>query len=178
MKFIIWKIDYQLMTRTLESRMWNVDSFSKYQWVKVQTVQVRNKSWWQLGQEGWKCLEWLNTFENSILISQSCSQDNVINELFYVRIISQQIWQPEHGYLLMPQIFLSQQMGVGVGVLVATINQVCGSFYLSNTTTGDVWIIPSFRIWGYVLHVEHFSCVFMNCGQHQWVISPLFSISL
>ena len=25
-------------------------------------------------------------------------------------------------------------------------------------TTGDVWIIPYFRIWGYVLHVEHFMC--------------------
>ena len=34
-------------------------------------------------------------------------------------------------------------------------------------TTGDVWIIPSFRIWDYVLHVEHVSCVITNCGQHQ-----------
>ena len=33
-------------------------------------------------------------------------------------------------------------------------------------TTGDVWIIPSFRIWSYVLHVEHISCVITNCGQH------------
>ena len=63
---------------------------------------------------------------------------HVINEFFYVRIISQQIWQPEHGYLLMQQMFLAQQMGMGVGVLVATINQVCGSFYLSNATTGHV----------------------------------------
>ena len=31
---------------------------------------------------------------------------------------------------------------------------------------GDTWIIPSFRIWGYVLHAEHISCVIMNCGQH------------
>ena len=37
-----------------------------------------------------------------------------------------------------------------------------------------VWIIPSFRIWGYVLHVEHILCFTTNCGQHQWVIpSPL-----
>ena len=33
-------------------------------------------------------------------------------------------------------------------------------------TTGDVWIIPSFQIWGNVLHVEHVSCVITNCGQH------------
>ena len=30
-------------------------------------------------------------------------------------------------------------------------------------TAGDVWIIPSFRIWDYVLHVEHISCVITNC---------------
>ena len=41
-------------------------------------------------------------------------------------------------------------------------------------TTGYVWIIPSFWIWNYVLHVEHVSCVITNCGQHQWVIpAPL-----
>ena len=26
---------------------------------------------------------------------------------------------------------------------------------------------PSFWIWGYLLHVEHVSCVISNCGQHQ-----------
>ena len=45
-------------------------------------------------------------------------------------------------------------------------------------TTGDFWIIPSFRIWGYVLHAEHISCVITNCGQHQWAIPSLFSIAL
>ena len=44
-------------------------------------------------------------------------------------------------------------------------------------TTG-VWIIPSSRIWGYVLHVEHISCVIPNCGQHQWDSPSLFSIAL
>ena len=43
-------------------------------------------------------------------------------------------------------------------------------------TIGAVWIIPSFRIWSYVLYVEHISCVITNCGQHQWAISSLFSI--
>ena len=46
------------------------------------------------------------------------------------------------------------------------------------TTTRDVWIIPSFRIWGYVLYVEHISCVIINCGQHQWVIPSPRSIDL
>ena len=46
-------------------------------------------------------------------------------------------------------------------------------------TTGGVWIIPSFRIWGYVLYViEHISCVIKNCGQHQWAIPSLFSTAL
>ena len=39
----------------------------------------------------------------------------------------------------------------GLGVAVS-FGHLGGSF----TTTGDVWIIPSFRIWGYVLHVEFF----------------------
>ena len=43
---------------------------------------------------------------------------------------------------------------------------------------GDVRIIPSFWNWGYVLHVEHVSCVIMNCGQHLWAIPSLFSIAL
>ena len=45
-------------------------------------------------------------------------------------------------------------------------------------TTGDDWIIPSFRIWDYMLHVEHVSCVITNCGQHQWVIRSPLSIAL
>ena len=62
--------------------------------------------------------------------------------------------------------------------VVATFNHVGGSFRLSMAATGDVWIIPSFRIWGYVLHVEHISCVITNCGQLQWAIPSLFSIAL
>ena len=45
-------------------------------------------------------------------------------------------------------------------------------------TTGDVWIIQSFQIWGHVLHVEHMACVITNCGQHQWVILFPLSIAL
>ena len=41
-----------------------------------------------------------------------------------------------------------------------------------STTTSDVWIIPSFRIWGYVLHVEHVSCVITN-----WPISVSHTFS-
>ena len=33
-------------------------------------------------------------------------------------------------------------------------------------TTWDIWIIPSFQICSYGLHVEHISCVITNCGQH------------
>ena len=70
---------------------------------------------------------------------------------------------------------------VGVGgfsKVVATFSLVGGSFNLSMATTGDVWIIPSFRIWDYVLHVEYVSCVITNCGQHQWVICSPLSIAL
>ena len=57
-------------------------------------------------------------------------------------------------------------------------NHVGGSFKLFMATTVDVWMIPSFRIWDYTLHVEHISCVIMNCGQHQWAIPSLFLIAL
>ena len=56
---------------------------------------------------------------------------------------------------------------VGIGgfsKVVATFNHVGGSFNLILATTGDVWIIPSFRIWDYVLHIEHISCVITNRG--------------
>ena len=33
-----------------------------------------------------------------------------------------------------------------------------GPLIFLSTTTGDVWIIPSFQIWGYMLHVKHISC--------------------
>ena len=66
----------------------------------------------------------------------------------------------------------------GFSKVVATFSRVGGSFNLFMATTGDVWIIPSFRIWDYVLHVEHVSCVITNCGQHQWVIHSLLSIAL
>ena len=66
----------------------------------------------------------------------------------------------------------------GFSKVVATFNHVGGSFNLFLVTTGDVWIIPSFRIWDYVLHVEHISCVITSCGQHQWVIPSPLSIAL
>ena len=68
--------------------------------------------------------------------------------------------------------------GGGFSKVVATFSRVDGSFNLFLATTGDVWIIPSFRIWYYGLHAEHVSCVITNCGQHQWVIPSPLSISL
>ena len=45
--------------------------------------------------------------------------------------------------------------GWGFSKVVATFNHVGGSFNLLLATTGDDWIISSFRILDYVLHVEH-----------------------
>ena len=45
-----------------------------------------------------------------------------------------------------------------------------GSFKVVVTTIRNVWIIPSFRIWSYVLHVYHISCAITNCGQCQGVV--------
>ena len=56
-----------------------------------------------------------------------------------------------------------------------TSNHVGGSFNLFMATTGYVRIILSFRIWDYVLHVEHISCVITYCDQHRWAFSFLNS---
>ena len=55
--------------------------------------------------------------------------------------------------------------------VVATFNHVGGSFNHFMATSRDVWI-PKFRIWDYMLHVEHISCVIINCGQH-----PFYSLN-
>ena len=58
-------------------------------------------------------------------------------------------------------------MWVGVGgfsKLKITFNHIGGSFNLFMATIGDVWIIPSFWILDYVLHVKYVSCVITNCG--------------
>ena len=76
-------------------------------------------------------------------------------------------------------ILTSKVGGVGgFSKVVATFNHVGGPLNLFMATTGGVWIIQSFRIWGYVLHVEDVSRVITNCDQHQWAIPSLFSIAL
>ena len=85
---------------------------------------------------------------------------------------------PHHHRVVVEVHWRGAQGWRSISWVVATFNHVGGSFNLSMAATGDVWIIPSFRIWGYVLHVEHISCVITNCGQLQWVIPSLFSIAL
>ena len=82
-------------------------------------------------------------------------------------------------YLIYNNI-LPKSMGGGWGVskVVATFKHVGGSFNLFMATTGDVWIIPSFRTWDNVPHVEHVSCVITNWCPHQWVIPSPLSIAL
>ena len=84
-------------------------------------------------------------------------------------------------FFIITKLHLPNLEWLGVGdfsKVVATFSHVGGSFNLFLATTGDVWIIPSFRIWDYVLHVEHVSCVITNCGQHQCVIPFPLSIAL
>ena len=64
-------------------------------------------------------------------------------------------------------LILDMGGGGGFSKVVANFNHVDESFNIFMATTGDVWIIPSFWISGYVPHAEHISCVVTNCGQHQ-----------
>ena len=69
--------------------------------------------------------------------------------------------------------FIAVGGGVRFSKVVATFSHGSGSLCLFMAPTGDVWINPSFRIWGYVLHVEHILCVITNYGQHDGAI-PFF----
>ena len=52
--------------------------------------------------------------------------------------------------------------------------QPCGRVlqHFQAPPSGMIWIITTFRIWGYMLHVEIVSCVIRN----QWVIPPPLSL--
>ena len=80
-------------------------------------------------------------------------------------------------YMLIYLVWISMGVG-GFSKVAATFNHVGGSFNIFMAPTGGIWIIPSFRIWGIVLHVEHISCDITNCDRHQWAIPSLFSIAL
>ena len=71
---------------------------------------------------------------------------------------------PHHHRVVVEVHWRGAQGWRSISWVVATFNHVGGSFNLLMAATGDVWIIPSFRIWGYVLHVEHISCVITNCA--------------
>ena len=85
---------------------------------------------------------------------------------------------PHHHWVVAEVHWRGAQGWRSIFWVVATFNHVGRAFNLSMAATGDIWIIPSFRIWGYVLHVEHISCVITNCDQLQWAIPSLFSIAL
>ena len=60
--------------------------------------------------------------------------------------------------------------------VVVTFNYVGGSLNCFKYHHWGCLNEPIVQIWDYVLHNEHVSCVITNCGQHQWVICPPFSI--
>ena len=69
------------------------------------------------------------------------------------------------------------EMVGGFSKVVAIFNHVGGSFNLVMVTTEDVWMIPSFRISDYVLHVEHVSC-HHELWPNEWAIPCPLSIVL
>ena len=63
----------------------------------------------------------------------------------------------------------------GISKLAATFNYVGWLFNLFMATTGDVWIIPSFRNWGYMLHVlkKYFLKSWPEIDDHIVAMCPL-----
>ena len=53
--------------------------------------------------------------------------------------------------------------------VVANVNHMFFLVFLY-VTTGEVWVTPTFRIWGNKLHVEHISCVITKWRQYQRVV--------
>ena len=72
----------------------------------------------------------------------------------------------------------------GFSKAVAAFNHVGGSFNLFVATARDVWIIPSFGIWHYVLYVSHpFSSLSSSLGfaggnRCQKITIPIFRLVL
>ena len=68
-------------------------------------------------------------------------------------------------------------MGVGgFCKVVSTFNLVGRSFNLFMATTGDVWIIPSFQIWDYVLHVELISSIITDISESSLLSKYVFRL--
>ena len=57
---------------------------------------------------------------------------------------------PHHHRVVVEVHWRGAQGWRSISWVVATFSHVGGSFNLSMAATGDVWIIPSFRIWGYL----------------------------
>ena len=80
---------------------------------------------------------------------------------------------------LTSRVATSDYIGPMLRTLKSTCDHICMRPRLGTLksacdyTIRGVWIIPSFWIGNYMLHVLHFM---MNYGQHQWVIPPPFSI--
>ena len=75
---------------------------------------------------------------------------------------------------LKPQVASSSRLVLGsskvvvTSKVVLTFNYLARSFNLFNYHyAGCANNHIYFRIWGYVLHVEHVSCAITNCGKHQ-----------
>ena len=66
-----------------------------------------------------------------------------------------------------PHIHQLQQLFLFI-LIFGKYQTCCGLFMAAS---GGVWIIPSFRIWDYVLYVDHISYVITNCGQHLFWIA-------
>ena len=94
--------------------------------------------------------------------------------LFHIKLMPNATWLYHNSFF---SRFLRGWGLGGFSKVIGTFSHVSRSFnlYIHNWV---VWTFPSFQMWGYVLHVEHISCVITNWGYHQWAIPSLFSIAL
>ena len=99
------------------------------------------------------------------VVKWRCARD-ALPHTFYISVLKSgenNYTTKKHIFTMNLRISLSVTAG-GFFEVVAAFNHVGGSFNRSMATTADVWIIPSFQIWGHMLHVDHISCVITNCG--------------
>ena len=139
--------------------------FSFYAFVRPTLREFR---FWHCGHISWKKK---STFSHA----------DVFRWLTLSLLVSVRLFTTFLGFFAFADKLLGRNGWVGVGFfskMVATFNHAGGSFNLFMATSGVVWIIPSFRIWDYMLRVGHISCVITNWGQHQGVIPSPLSIAL
>ena len=64
-------------------------------------------------------------------------------------------------------VIVTETRKISPGIVFNHVDRCFHICVYISVITEDISVILSFGVWGYILHVQHMSCVITNCGQHQ-----------